>query len=109
MSTKWKIISITVTTILFIVIAILSVRGGYQWIIYPDSIGDGYLNRHEVCVFLLNLRVELSMMVIKMIVPTINKRAIIKADINKIQFISFLFAHSHNSCKNAFIYITSYS
>ena len=40
MSTKWKIISITFTTVLFIVIAILSVRGGYQWIIYPESISN---------------------------------------------------------------------
>lgn len=39
MSTKWKIISITFTTILFIAIAIFSVRGRYDWIILPE-IGD---------------------------------------------------------------------
>ncbi len=36
MSTKWKIISIIIATLLFLAIAILSVRGRYLWMVMPD-------------------------------------------------------------------------
>lgn len=48
MSTKWKIISITFTTILFIVIAIISVRGRYQWIIWPEGISDSRTENGDI-------------------------------------------------------------
>lgn len=48
MSTKWKIISITFTTVLFFVIAILSVRGRYQWIIWPESIDNSRIENGDI-------------------------------------------------------------
>lgn len=48
MSTKWKIISITIATLLFLAIAILSVRGRYQWIIWPEGISDSRTENGDI-------------------------------------------------------------